>query len=83
MLLSLSLMWLLAQAPDAGRAPAVSCKTVADCWLDHQGQAISRPVKERRKPLPRGDCRAKKVWLRHLLKCEQNVCTSTYIGDQC
>lgn len=84
MLLSLSLLLMLAQAPDAGAAPApVACKTVADCWLDYDGQAIKRPVKQRGKALPKGDCRAKKVWLRYQLRCEKKVCTSTYVADQC
>ncbi len=81
MLATFALLLTLSQAPDAGTA--VACKTVADCWLDDEGRAMARPKAQKGKKIPLGDCRGKKVWLRHVLTCEQNVCISTYRGDQC
>jgi hypothetical protein len=62
---------------------AVACETVADCWLDDSGAAIKRPKRHRGKPIPRGDCGARILWLRHKLTCEEKRCVAVHIGDKC
>lgn len=75
---------LRAETPSPEPAPPpVACKTVADCWLDGDGHAIPRPKKHAKKPIPRGDCGSKLLWLRHRLSCEENVCVALRIGDKC
>jgi hypothetical protein len=79
-------LWLLsadAGVADAGSAPGVSCKTVADCWLDENGQAIARPKAKKGKPVPRGDCGGNILWLRHRLACDEGTCKAVFIGDRC
>ena len=61
----------------------VPCETVAECWLDDEGQPIARPKKLRGKPVPKGDCGKKKLWLRNRLSCEESLCTVAHIGDKC
>lgn len=63
--------------------PPVACQTVADCWLDSDGHAIRRPKQHAKKPIPRGDCGKRLLWLRHRLSCEENVCVAIRIGDKC
>lgn len=77
-------LWLLAALP-ASRVTVstVPCKTVADCWLDQDGRPIARPPAKRGRTLPRGDCGKNLLWLRNRLSCEQNVCTTRFIGDAC
>lgn len=83
MFLTIALTLLVGQARAPGPAKPVPCKTVADCWLNSIGDPIKRPAKQRGKPLPNGDCGANKVWLRHVLTCEDKVCTVKYVGDKC
>ena len=68
-----------AEAP----AAPVPCKTIDDCWLDPSGAPIRRPRKLRKKAIPRGNCGTRLHWLRHVLSCEENVCTAKLIGDRC
>jgi hypothetical protein len=75
-------LWLLA-ASDAGAQVRVPCHTVADCWLDRDGQAVPRPKKFKGAPLPIGDCESKLTWLRTKLTCEANQCVATVVGDKC
>ena len=72
-------MWLL--AADAGEGPA--CKTVDDCWIDNQGQAIARPKSKKGHKIPRGDCGKNILWLRTKLTCEEGVCKAENVGDKC
>lgn len=88
MLLSLLAMLVVSDVPpppapvDAG-TPAVSCRTVNDCWLAPDGKAIPRPPKLKWRAIPRGDCGKNLLWLRHELKCEENQCVSRNRGDMC
>jgi hypothetical protein len=59
------------------------CKSVGDCWLDEEGHAISRPKKLRGRPIPRGDCGSKLLWLRHRLACIDERCVAVNVGDRC
>ena len=78
------LLWLLAALPLAPvTASAVPCKTVADCWLDQDGNPIARPKSKRGRSLPRGDCGKNLLWLRTRLSCDNHVCTAEHIGDRC
>lgn len=70
-------------AAEAPPPPPVACKTVADCWLDDDGHAIPRPKKHAKQSIPRGDCGKRRLWLRHRLSCEDNVCVAHRIGDKC
>jgi hypothetical protein len=69
-------------APKAKPAP-VPCKTVADCWLDADGNAIPRPKRFKGRRLPKGNCGGNILWLTNLLSCEEHVCVSMPIGDRC
>ena len=71
----------LSSGPDGG-AP-LPCETVADCWLDENGNAMARPKSKRGHPIPGGDCGKNKVWLRNRLSCEAHVCTAEHVGDKC
>ena len=77
------LLVLLALFLGSSDAGTVSCKTVADCWLDDGGGAIARPAKFRGRQLPRGDCGANILWLRNRLSCEQQLCVAVHVGDKC
>jgi hypothetical protein len=68
---------------DAGTPNQASCKTVADCWLDDDGNAIARPKSQRGRPLPKGNCGENLLWLRNVLECQQGFCASKHIGDMC
>jgi len=81
----IALMLSLLAAPAAAPVPVspVPCKTVADCWLSADGQAIARPKHKRGRALPRGDWGKNLVWLRNRLSCEAQVCVAVHIGDKC
>jgi len=83
MLLLPLLVSVVLSTPPRTTVSDVACKTVEDCWLDADAKPIKRPKKFRGKPVPRGDCGEKLMWLRHRLACEQSVCTVTAIGDRC
>lgn len=85
MLLSLALWLLTATHTERLTLSTVSCRSVADCWLDAQGRPIARPRGKRGLKLPRGDCGRNLIWLRNRLLCteQEHVCASQFMGDAC
>ena len=79
----LALLCVLLTTPPRTTVSEVACQTVAECWMDEDAKPIARPKKLRGKPVPRGDCGKKLLWLRNRLTCEENLCTVTHIGDRC
>ncbi len=73
-------------APEASRVRTsdVACQSVNECWLAPDGAPIARPKKFKKRSLPAGTCSSSGLlWLRHRLSCEQQRCTSTFVGDKC